>query len=120
MAHASKVVRSGRTFSRRIINLTTYASKCGGLCTLPDWFKDDIVWWNSFCRVFNGKCPIISNFRCDELLVETDSSLTGFAAQCGTDWVLGVWCMHVAPEVIPVEHFASSSSEYTLGVMACY
>ena len=111
LAHASKVVRSGRTFSRRIINLTTYASKCGGLCTLPDWFKDDIVWWNSFCRVLNGKCPIISNFRCDELLVETDSSLTGFAAKCGTDWVLGVWCMQVAPEVIPVEHFASSPSE---------
>ena len=84
LAHAAKVVRGGRTFSRRVINFTTYSSDGTGKCVLPDWFKEDIEWWVSFCALFNGKCPIISNDRQLEIHVETDSSMTGFGAKCGS------------------------------------
>ena len=59
LIHASTVVRGGRTFSRRVINLLKFLGKDVSFCALPSWFESDLDWCLSFCEVFNGKAKII-------------------------------------------------------------
>ena len=56
LTHASMVVRGGRTFSRRVINMVKYMSDEVKICVIPDWLKEDIQWWISMeiKRTFSG------------------------------------------------------------------
>ena len=101
LAHASSVVRGGRTFSRRVINLAKYMQDKSDWCSLPSWFLLDLEWWESFCGCFNGKAKIIVNDPEFEIPVETDASMTGFGARCGSFWFLGVWHLPNPPIGIP-------------------
>ena len=111
LAHASTVVRGGRTFSRRVINFLNYVREINGLVHLPAWFFDDIDWWLSLLRVFNGSAAIISDDRSDELRLETDSSMSGFGVRLGSQWFLGVWHSPFPPINIPLHHLVSPPSE---------
>ena len=109
IAHASKVVRGGRTFSRRLINLSSSISGKHDVIALPDWFKADLQWWLSFCQVFNGKAPIIDTRILIPYPVETDSSLSGFGCIWNDDYVVGSWSDHSlihADIDIPWDHWA--------------
>ena len=112
LAHASRVVRGGRTFSRRLINFTKYMSNMSRRVMVPDWLVDDLEWWSSFFSVYNGQCPIIKNISILELKVESDSSMTGFGARFGSNWFLGVWHLPFPPPGVPRHHYAVPPSEY--------
>ena len=112
LAHASTVVRGGRTFSRRVINLLRYSGPDCAICVLPDWFHDDLEWWMNFCQVFNGYAKIISDNREWEIQIETDSSMTGFGARWGTYWFLGVWHSPFPPDFFPSVHYAAPPDSY--------
>ena len=60
LAHASQVVKGGRTFSRRILNLYKYYHAHVRPIVLPDWFRSDLKWWDSMCKAFNGKASILN------------------------------------------------------------
>ena len=112
LSHASTVVRGGRTFSRRIINLMKFLHHSPPVVSLPDWFKDDLQWWLKFVDTFNGHAKIISDSIELEVPLETDSSMSGFAARWGSRWLLGVWHSPFPPDNFPIEHWASPPLNY--------
>ena len=91
LAHASQVVRGGRTFSRRIINLIKYIPEDGKVVHIPEWLEGDLTWWKNFIEIFNGKARWIQVYSKEIPQVETDSSKSGFGARWGEDWVAGVF-----------------------------
>ena len=90
LAHASIVVRGGRTFSRSLINLIKTFPDTESHVSLPPWVKADLNWWSILLSVFNGSSKIIRSVG-DQGYLETDASMTGFAAVYGSDWLVGSW-----------------------------
>ena len=90
LAHCSTVVRGGRTFSRRVINLVNTLKEQHDSTKLTAQFRADMVWWKSFAALFNGKARILRP-SCPSAYIFTDSSSKGFGAYLEGDWVYGVW-----------------------------
>jgi len=90
LAHCCKVVRGGRTFSRRIYDMCNVAKKSHFKIRLNNDFRLDINWWLEFMEVFNGQCAIRPPNTC-VLSTYSDSSTSGFGATHQGDWVAGVW-----------------------------
>ena len=82
LAHASKVVRGGRVFSRRIYNTLSALKKRHHKVRVGGELKKDLLWWKEFAAQFNGAVkilgpttPVISTY--------SDSSNWGFG---GAPW----------------------------------
>ena len=88
MSFCSQVVKGGRTFSRRVFDLCAKA-KCKGVIRLNDEIIEDLKWWKDFCSVFNCKNIILNDNA--ELPMYSDSSLQGFGAWSGKDYLYGMW-----------------------------
>ena len=113
VSHASQVVRGGRTFSRRMINLANSVTGKWDKVNLPDWFKSDLNWWLRFCKAFNGKAPVIDTKVMFDMPVATDSSMTGFGAVWSEDYVVGSWdeCPRVFADFnVSANHWAQGPS----------
>ena len=106
VSYCSYVVRGGRTFSRRIFDLSASYTRRSKSIPLDDAIKEDIKWWIAFCGVFNGKACIIRD--CHPLSMFSDASFKGFGAWLGKDWFFGCWsedasihlppgCGHIEP-----------------------
>ena len=103
LSFAEKVVRSGRLFLRRLIDLSTTAHKLHHHINLNAEARKDIQWWLDFLRTWNG----ISIFSDDnwtpasDLLIFTDaSSKIGHGAYCKRDWFCGAWPPHMQGQSI--------------------
>ena len=103
LSFAAKVVRSGRLFLRRLIDLSTTARKLHHHINLNAEARKDIQWWLDFLPTWNG----ISVFPDDiwtpasELLIFTDaSSKIGYGAYCKRDWFCGAWPPHLQGQSI--------------------
>ena len=98
LAHASKVVRAGRTFSRRVINLLkSLPAKGNPKINLNDDFRKDVSWWSRFVKSFNGKATMINyNFGLGPSFM-TDSSLSGYGFSSGHDWQSGFFNSDLVP-----------------------
>ena len=62
LAHVSEVVRGGRVFSRRIIDLLKGLSDGNPRVRITDDFTLDLEWWRQFSSTLNGKAQLIQNF----------------------------------------------------------
>lgn len=115
LSHCTKVVRGGRTFSRRVINLANFLPELHSIVCLPEWFRDDLKWWDSFVKCFNGKAGIIKNLHWCDRVILTDASFTGFGGWFGDDWFAGVWSMRDHPQLEEVheDNIELGSSELT-------
>lgn len=91
LAHCSYVVRGGRVFVRRLIDLINSLPSSGSVGKISSLVRDDIEWWLSFAKMFNGKAGIIGATIDDQVYLCTDASLTGFGATCHDDFLVGVW-----------------------------
>ena len=56
---------------------------------ISDEVKCDLQWWNKFCVFFNGTAKIVVKDYPYPMV--SDSSLRGFAAYLGPDWLAGTW-----------------------------
>ena len=54
LQHACKVVRPGRSFLRRMIDLSTVAKKLHHRIRLNRGFQTDLLWWDTFLVKWNG------------------------------------------------------------------
>lgn len=90
LSHCSYVVKGGRVFTRRLINLIRCLPHDKAIGHLDSMIKSDLDWWLTFTRVFNGKAGIIQDSDSGMFLC-TDASLTGFGAVCANDFFLGTW-----------------------------
>ena len=92
LAFAAKVVKPGRMFLRRLIDLSMTVPKLNHHITLNSESKADINWWLQFLPSWNGVCfiqaaPVTST----SLSLFTDASGLGFGAVYGNRWIYGAW-----------------------------
>ena len=90
LAHASTVVRCGRTFSHRLIDTIKNYPENSSFISIPDWVRFDLAWWSYLLSVFNGTSRVIQTELTPDR-VETESSMSVFSAVYGTDWLAGSW-----------------------------
>lgn len=104
--HCSRVVRGGRIFTNRIVQL---------LKGLPDWnvrirltkgFKSDLCWWKNFSKFFNGVSAIIDPEFHE--YVFTDASKDGYGIVHGSDWLAGFYNSEDVPEDL---HYSESTHQ---------
>lgn len=88
LAHACKVVRGGRTFSRRVYDMVASCKERGHKTRLNAEFRKDVMWWVEFVSTFNGKAKIIPT-EAPTIAIYSDASLKGFGALHGADWLAG-------------------------------
>lgn len=88
LAHCSKVVRGGRVFSRRVIDLLRSLPQKNVRITLSKGFKNDLNWWEKFSKFFNGTALILDKMEYEVVLC-SDASLQGYGFVQGQDWVAG-------------------------------
>ena len=90
LGHCSTLVRGGRTFSHRVISLLKLFRDGKRRVRLSKGFQMDLRWWNSFASWFNGEARIIHDVM-PGFTLTTDSSMEGFGAVSGVDWLAGSW-----------------------------
>ena len=87
LSFACKVVKPGRLFLRRLIELSTSVSRLGHHISLNGEARKDIQWWLDFVPSWHGVEFIqelsISNF---DLELATDASSLGIGAIFGKHW----------------------------------
>ena len=98
--HACKVVRPGRTFLQRMIDLLSATASPSGHSrpTHHIWlnrgFRADLAWWKLFVQEWNGVSLLLSN-NCstDEGPVVTSDTSGGWGcgAWCGSHWFQHAW-----------------------------
>lgn len=90
LGHCSMVVKDGRTFCRRLYNLHKTCVKSHlKVVRLSSEARDDIMWWLSFLRVFNGKSTVKKETFQEGMV--SDSSMPGYVVHFGNDWSYRTW-----------------------------
>ena len=96
VSHCSYVVRGGRTFSRRIFDLSASYSRDSRTIPLGSSILADFEWWLKFCDCFNCRACIVRDLH--PIPMYSDSSFQGFGAWMGLDWFAGCWDIsHLPP-----------------------
>lgn len=94
LSFAAKVVPAGRTFLRRMIDLSTSVSSLEEVIPLSQPFRLDLEWWHKFATPWNGRSFFLLPgwVPAPDLHLFTDSSGTiGFGAYCQGEWFNGRW-----------------------------
>ena len=89
LQHASRVVRSGRTFLRRMIDLSLVAKELHHRIRLNQAFRSDLEWWNLFIEDWNGIALISSATRPAPGATITSDASGGWG--CGAFTDSGEW-----------------------------
>ena len=92
LSFAAKVVKPGRMFLRRLIDLSTTVNKLDHHITLNSESKADIKWWLDFLPSWNG-VAIIQHAAITSASISlfTDASRVGFGAVYGDSWISEKW-----------------------------
>ena len=87
LSFASKVVKPGRMFLRRLIDLSTTVSSLNHHIYLNAESRADIDWWVRFFPSWNGVCLIQDELTAaSDITLFTDASRIGCGAVYGTHW----------------------------------
>lgn len=79
--HATKVIRPGRSFLRRIIALLSMCKRRHHHVRLNAEFRADLAWWLTFASHWNGT----------SLLIHRHSPTTTFCSDASGSWGCGAW-----------------------------
>ena len=75
LSHASKAIRASRSFTRRLIDLSTTVKRLDRRVRLNQAARADIEWWWQFSRRWNGVAMMVAvNRRAPECDVVSDAS----------------------------------------------
>lgn len=110
LQHAAKVVRQGRSFLRRLIDLATVVNHLEQFVRLNIGARSDITWWRTFAHQWNGTSMLYAySLQRPQLHVYSDASGSwGCAALTGPAWFQLQWppatgeCHISAKEMIPI------------------
>ncbi len=89
LQHACYVVKPGRSFLRRMIELSRFVRKLHHRVCLNAGFRSDLKWWACFMPVWNGSCPV-SSIPLSKPRVEMTSDASG-SWGCGAYTSQGHW-----------------------------
>ena len=87
---ACQVIRGGRTFLRRIIDSSNKLRAPHHKYKLSHSFYQDIIWWDEFLHVFNGRTVAIQS-HIPSLDVEIDASNHASGVYFRGDWLYTPW-----------------------------
>ena len=93
LGHICKVVRPGRMFLRRLIDLSTSVKRMHHHITLNTDARADITWWMEFLPQWTAISMIPQTLatRSTDLRLFSDASDIGFGATYGKAWIRGSW-----------------------------
>ena len=94
LSFAAKIIPSGRTFTRRLIDLSTTVRRLSHRVTLNYDAREDINWWQKFLPTWNGKQKILdtNTTLCPSVNLYTDASgQIGFGIYFNGKWVARKW-----------------------------
>ena len=110
--HACKVVRCGRSFLRRMLDLLYRAPAPTGrpyLIRLNREFRSDLMWWRTFVMAWNGVSFLLPPSHLPQLQMASDASGSwGCGAWHGRHWFQLQWDERAAPlpimakELLPI------------------
>lgn len=103
LSHCAKVVKGGRTFSQRVINMLKGWTTSKKRIRLPTEFKYDLYWWRDFAAVFNGKNQMIQANYGEGPSFYTDACLSGYGCWEDRDWQAGYYNVSVTPDLSSVD-----------------
>lgn len=92
LSFACKVIKPGRIFLRRLIDLSMTVEHLGHHITLNAEARADIQWWLDFLPDWNGResfqGPCVTSYS---IKFFTDASSVGYGAVFGKEWLYGKW-----------------------------
>ena len=118
LSHIAKVVRPGRMFSRRLIDLSTTVERMHHHITLNTEARADIQWWLDFLPQWSAisMIPPSRAIRSSDLELFSDASDIGYGATCGNSWIQGAWSKQQIDLGINYrELFAITAATFTWG-----
>ena len=103
LQHASKAVRQGSSFVRRLIDLARVVHRMDGFVRLNISARSDILWWKVFAAQWNGTSMLYNYCRDNpQIHVFSDASgAWGCGAYSGKEWYHFQW-----PATLPECHIA--------------
>ena len=93
LAFAAKVVPAGRTFLRRLIDLSSSATALQDTIALTATAQEDIRWLQEMLPLWNGKALIRDHYWCKapDMELFTDASGAGFGGFFQGEWFSSSW-----------------------------
>jgi hypothetical protein len=90
LTFVSRVVHSGRTFVREMIELSKKVKHLGHRIKLNKGIQDDIKWWLAYLPQWNGKSWMYDEEWTDNAVLDlwTDASDKGFGAYYQGAWIM--------------------------------
>lgn len=114
----SKVVKPGRMFSRRLIDLSTTVKLLHHHITLNKESQADIKWWLDFLPHWSTSSMIPPSLalKAADMRLYTDASNIGYGAVFGNLWIQGSWSpTQLAKSISYRELFAITAACLTWG-----
>lgn len=99
IAYMGKIVRGGRTFSRRFISKLKGLPDGNPRIKLSKEFILDLDWWWHFACLFNGKSLRPLKGKDTIITMSTDASLKGYGLVIGSDWQGGYFSSSMVPKL---------------------
>lgn len=93
--HCGKLIRGGRTFTRRVVDMLKGLPDRNVRLRLSKGFELDLEWWENVASYFNGVTAII-NPKVDQF-VYSDASRSGYGVVMQHDWIAGFFNTEVLP-----------------------
>lgn len=106
LSFACKVVVPGRTFLRRLIDLSTTVGPLHHHVTLTAASRADLLWWRTFLSSWNGRSLFLEPWwtPSPDMELFTDASSTvGYGAFFDNLWFAGTWDADLRGEDIAVQ-----------------
>ena len=107
LSFCSSVVKGGRCFSRRIIDLMNTVRHNHHYIRLNREFSMDIAFWMDWASTFNGKAKLIIGKPMPISSCQSDACLAGFGVYFDGLWICGGWdsgCVPLVPDDVDIHH----------------
>ncbi len=108
LSHASKAVRAGRSFLRRLIDLASSRRRLDMHIRLNREAQADVEWWYRYVEAWNGTAMMFSRkFATSEFTLTSDASGNwGCGAYSGNKWFMLRWAGPIQNLHITVKELA--------------
>ena len=93
LSFAAKVIPPGRTFIRRLLDLSCSVQSLQATISIDSEAHQDIIWWQEFAAHWNGKSIFhaLEWTKSPDLQLFTDASGVGYGAYFQGLWFWGQW-----------------------------
>jgi hypothetical protein len=91
MNWCSRVLKGGRTFSRRLTNLLCKVSQANHHIRITSEARQDITWWTHALEHFHGTAKFPMDIPLPSHVFSTDACKIGGGGHFGQDWFFAKW-----------------------------